>query len=628
MSSLTDLVQDFVSAGELSKSKVTAIGTRNAAGDVTDLGRLHSTAEEDPEADPCGVSIYSVEEEWKRVMAPAIEEHGDKVTQCGTEVEQVVTNLKEKIDECIQTGKTEDTDEKEANLKALREAQKVAVDAKRKALELIQGSPGVPPAAINTVLKSNFELNRSGTEDLMAEEKIEKMSDQEKQEWFDKTREQKILNREQGAKEAADELQKEDPEAMQLEIIHQERKVVDILEKKKQVALEHRETARVLKQGKQKCHDELMKRKSDCENYREEVHMEKLKKCEEVATIWEEFKKKLKELTDKEVEDDGLYLLLESLEESSKTSQEDLEKSVQAYIVAHNRFDEVSQQVEKAKTETIQMIEVGEKELLPQSGPALKEKLTNLAMARKLYDLASSNVSEHLAYLEKEREIAETEMAKLASKQKKTVKDQRKVSEQTEQVQNLQKKILERSENLRVLQQCSADAQKKCDVFRGFVQHNADFFADIDAFAQDEAEKVYGSWDLWVHESDTPEASSPVAAGSGASTTALQQRSVLEKLQEEMTKRLKATLDEVRADQRKILETKEEQIEALEARNEALERTNADFLQRLQDLEAAFRQDPTRLGQDSDSGSLAGFDLINPLMENLDGQRDQTEEAV
>ena len=33
-----------------------------------------------------------------------------------------------------------------------------------------------------------------------------------------------------GAKEAADELQKEDPEAMQLEIIHQERKVVDILE--------------------------------------------------------------------------------------------------------------------------------------------------------------------------------------------------------------------------------------------------------------------------------------------------------------------------------------------------------------------------------------------------------------
>lgn len=113
MSSLTDLVQDFVSAGELSKSKVTAIGTRNTAGDVTDLGRLHSTAEENPEADPCGVSIYSVEEEWKRVMAPAIEEHGDQVTQCGTEVEQVVTNLKEKIDQCIETGKTEDTDEKE-----------------------------------------------------------------------------------------------------------------------------------------------------------------------------------------------------------------------------------------------------------------------------------------------------------------------------------------------------------------------------------------------------------------------------------------------------------------------------------------------------------------------------------
>ena len=34
-----------------------------------------------------------------------------------------------------------------------------------------------------------------------------------------------------GAKEAGDELQREDPEAMQLEIIHQERKVVDILEK-------------------------------------------------------------------------------------------------------------------------------------------------------------------------------------------------------------------------------------------------------------------------------------------------------------------------------------------------------------------------------------------------------------
>lgn len=30
-----------------------------------------------------------------------------------------------------------------------------------------------------------------------------------------------------------------------------------------------------------------MKRKSDCEDYREEVHMEKLKKYEEVATIWE-----------------------------------------------------------------------------------------------------------------------------------------------------------------------------------------------------------------------------------------------------------------------------------------------------------------------------------------------------
>lgn len=37
---------------------------------------------------------------------------------------------------------------------------------------------------------------------------------------------------------------------------------------------------------------------------------------------------------------------------------------------------------------------------------------------------------------------------------------------------------------------------------------------------------------------------------------------------------------QVRADQRKILETKEEQIEALEARNEALERTNADVMQR------------------------------------------------
>jgi len=31
-----------------------------------------------------------------------------------------------------------------------------------------------------------------------------------------------------------------------------------------------------------------------------------------------------------------------------------------------------------------------------------QEKLTNLAMAQKLYDLASSNVSEHLAYLEKD----------------------------------------------------------------------------------------------------------------------------------------------------------------------------------------------------------------------------------
>lgn len=41
-----------------------------------------------------------------------------------------------------------------------------------------------------------------------------------------------------------------------------------------------------------------------------------------------------------------------------------------------------------------------------------------------------------------------------------------------------------------------------------------------------------------------------------------------------------STTMQVRADQRKILETKEEQIEALEARNEALERTNADFLQR------------------------------------------------
>ena len=31
-----------------------------------------------------------------------------------------------------------------------------------------------------------------------------------------------------------------------------------------------------------------------------------------------------------------------------------------------------------------------------------QEKLTNLAMAQQLYDLASSNVSEHLAYLEKD----------------------------------------------------------------------------------------------------------------------------------------------------------------------------------------------------------------------------------
>ena len=39
--------------------------------------------------------------------------------------------------------------------------------------------------------------------------------------------------------------------------------------------------------GKQKCHDELMKRKIDCEKHREEVHMDKLNKCEEVATLLE-----------------------------------------------------------------------------------------------------------------------------------------------------------------------------------------------------------------------------------------------------------------------------------------------------------------------------------------------------
>ena len=112
MPSYSDLVQELECVCESSKCKVTAIGTLNTAGDVTDLGRLHSTAT-DPEADPCGVSTYSVEEEWKREMAPAIEEHGAKVTQCGTEVEEIVTNLKEKIDQCIETGKTEDTDQKE-----------------------------------------------------------------------------------------------------------------------------------------------------------------------------------------------------------------------------------------------------------------------------------------------------------------------------------------------------------------------------------------------------------------------------------------------------------------------------------------------------------------------------------
>ena len=40
---------------------------------------------------------------------------------------------------------------------------------------------------------------------------------------------------------------------------------------------------------------------------------------------------------------------------------------------------------------------------VPKTGVFFRqEKLTNLAMARKLYDLASSNVSEHLAYLEKD----------------------------------------------------------------------------------------------------------------------------------------------------------------------------------------------------------------------------------
>ena len=33
---------------------------------------------------------------------------------------------------------------------------------------------------------------------MLAEEKIEKMNDQEKQDWFDKTREEKILLREKG----------------------------------------------------------------------------------------------------------------------------------------------------------------------------------------------------------------------------------------------------------------------------------------------------------------------------------------------------------------------------------------------------------------------------------------------
>ena len=37
---------------------------------------------------------------------------------------------------------------------------------------------------------------------------------------------------------------------------------------------------------------------------------------------------------------------------------------------------------------------------------------------------------------------------------------------------------------------------------------------------------------------------------------------------------------QVKADNKRNLETKDEQIEALEARNEALERTNADFMQR------------------------------------------------
>lgn len=37
---------------------------------------------------------------------------------------------------------------------------------------------------------------------------------------------------------------------------------------------------------------------------------------------------------------------------------------------------------------------------------------------------------------------------------------------------------------------------------------------------------------------------------------------------------------QVRADHKKMLETKDEQIEALESRNEALERTNADVMQR------------------------------------------------
>ncbi|CAK9105652.1 unnamed protein product [Durusdinium trenchii] len=454
--------------------------------DMNILTGLHNC----PDSDPCCRADLTAEK--PAVSTKDISALRTTIEECEARARQRVEDVMSDLRRESLNGKSSDRFAIQKELQERRKEQLAVILEEKNVLQFIQDG-----AERSKVLTQFAGLSA---------EKLELMTEDEKDVYYSKARSERIQQRYQVGIKVAEELL--DSKASWHRNIEEKR---DSLNDLAQSATEGQEAwyqaNSIVKEVRKQMQKEMEKRRI-CEAKGGQAFMKHKAAMESLWKLMEEIKSALSLALDTAIECEALEQHEQRLTESVAEAMKELEDVTKACDEANKSYEGLEEQVSQGKGEIMMRIQETQKELLSHSTPYVKEHMKNVAVSMELLDRVTKEKKKELRCLQKEHDAAATEAAALASMDRGN-KRSLKLATRNEEVATRRDLIDRTREELEQLDQKNRKAREEYDFCRHLQLHNPQpqlEHEEATRFAQAEADRCLGNFKLWVQDPEEFEA--------------------------------------------------------------------------------------------------------------------------